>query len=62
LDLSALSGTSNIRVLNTSGAVVLDLPAASGSTSFNVNGLNKGLYFVQISNDNSTIQKKFMVD
>lgn len=62
IDLSSLKSSASVKLLNTSGAVVSEIANANGSASFNVDGIAKGMYFVQINSDDKIIRKKIMVD
>ncbi|MBY0426934.1 MAG: T9SS type A sorting domain-containing protein, partial [Cytophagales bacterium] len=61
VDLSSFSGNANVRLVGTAGNIVSE-QNATGSASFSLEGLSKGMYFVQISADNRVIRKKVMVD
>lgn len=62
VDLKAVSTTVNLRILDISGRVVLENPnnASGNISSFDISGLNNGLYFMLIDNGTSQKVEKFI--
>jgi hypothetical protein len=54
----------NVKVINLLGAVVLQdrLHDSAGEITFNLDGIRKGVYFVQVENGGTTVTRKFIVD
>ena len=56
------SGTFQIRIVNSIGSEVYYQANYNSNQSINVRNLSKGIYFVQISNQNGQSTKKLIIE
>lgn len=61
IDFANVSSNATVKLISATGSVVAE-QAASSMANFNVSGLTKGMYIVQIATPERTIRKKVMVD
>lgn len=61
VDMTSLPGANTVKLVNAQGAVLSEQNAI-GYANFNLQGLTKGLYIVQIFSDNKVVRKKVMVE
>ncbi|MCS6822822.1 MAG: T9SS type A sorting domain-containing protein [Cytophagaceae bacterium] len=63
VDLSALEGAyANLKLFNSNGSSIMEAYTSSGIHTFNVSGLEKGIYLLQVNSGNKISNKKIVIE